>query len=289
MSNLSLEIYDTTLRDGNQAEGVSFSVSDKLKIVKMLDELGIDYIEGGWPGANPKDVEVFQQLKSIKLKHAIVTAFGCTRKANVSPEDDNVLRQLLDADTDVITIFGKSWDFHVEHALCTTLEENLKMISDSVSYLISQGKRVFYDAEHFYDGYKNNPEYTLKTLESAYQAGAERLILCDTNGGCIPSEIDEITRAVKERFPDAVLGIHAHNDSDLAVANTITAVRAGIIQIQGTMNGYGERCGNANLCSILPTLQIKMGYDVLADKLKNLVYVSRQISEIWALMNMPLM
>lgn len=280
MCNQRLEMYDTTLRDGNQAEGVSFSVSDKLKVIKLLDELGIEYIEGGWPGANPKDIELFQQVKDLKLKNATVTAFGCTRKADSKPEDDNVLSQLLAADTAVITIFGKSWDFHVEHALCTTFEENLNMIFDSVEYLKSKGKRVFYDAEHFYDGYKNNPEYALKTLESAYKAGAERIILCDTNGGCIPSEITEITEVVKKHLPDAILGIHAHNDGDLAVANSVTAVRAGVVQIQGTFNGYGERCGNANLCSIIPNLQLKMGYEILGDKLPELVYVSRQISEI---------
>lgn len=280
MTSQKLEIYDTTLRDGNQAEGVAFSVNDKLKIIKLLDNLGIDFIEGGWPGANPKDIELFNQAKTLKLKNAILTAFGCTRKANIKPEEDNVLRQLLEAETSIITIFGKSWDFHVEHALCTTLEENLNMISDSVSYLKSKSRRVFYDAEHFYDGYKDNPEYALKTLEAAHKAGAERIILCETNGGCISSEIYEITQKVKAHLPDAILGIHAHNDSDLAVANSITAVQAGVIQIQGTFNGYGERCGNANLCSIIPNLQLKMDYDILGDNLANLVYVSRQISEI---------
>jgi 2-isopropylmalate synthase len=280
MSTQKLEIYDTTLRDGNQAEGVSFSVHDKLKVVKLLDDLGVDYVEGGWPGANPKDVELFQQVKSLKLRKSTVTAFGCTRKANILPEEDQVLKQLLDADTSIITIFGKSWDFHVKHALCTTPEENLNMIKDSVAYLLSKGKRVFYDAEHFYDGYKDNPDYALQTLEAAHNSGAERIILCDTNGGCIPAEIMEITETVKKHLPDAVLGIHAHNDSDLAVANSITAVRTGVVQIQGTFNGYGERCGNANLCSIIPTLQIKMGYDILGSKLGSLAHVSRQISEI---------
>ncbi len=280
MTNQKLEIYDTTLRDGSQAVGVSFSVNDKAKIIKLLDEMGIDYIEGGWPGANPKDVELFKQFKDVKLKNSILTAFGCTRKADVRPEDDFVLSQLLEAGTKIITIFGKSWDFHVEHALCTTMDENLAMISDSVSYLKSQGRRVFYDAEHFYDGYKNNPEYALKTLEAAHKAGAERLILCETNGGCLSTEITEITEVVKKHFPDAVLGIHAHNDSDLAVANSLAAVAAGAIQVQGTFNGYGERCGNANLCSIIPNLQLKMGYDILGEGLKNLVYVSRQVYEI---------
>lgn len=280
MSNRKLEIYDTTLRDGNQSEGISFSVTDKLKVIKLLDDLGVDYVEGGWPGANPKDVDLFVQVKSLKLKNSVVTAFGCTRKADVSVENDAVLKQLLNADTSVITIFGKSWDFHVEHALCTTLQENVNMISESVAYLKSNDKRVFYDAEHFYDGYKNNSDYALKTIEAAYKAGAERIILCDTNGGCTPEEITEITTKVKAFLPDAMLGIHAHNDSDLAVANSLAAVSAGAVQIQGTINGYGERCGNANLCSVIPTLQIKMDYDILGDKLKNLVFVSRQISEI---------
>ena len=280
MSKTTLEIYDTTLRDGNQAVGVAFSVTDKIKVIELLDNIGVDYIEGGWPGANPKDIELFQLLKDKKLKKSVITAFGCTRKAGVKAEDDSVLKQLLDAETSVITIFGKSWDFHVEHALCTTLEENLNMIFDSISYLKSRKKRVFYDAEHFYDGYKNNPEYALKTLEFAYNAGAERLILCETNGGCLPSEIIEITEIVKKHLPEASFGIHAHNDGDLAVANSLAAVSVGILQVQGTFNGYGERCGNANLCSIIPNLQLKMGYDILGDRLKNLVYVSRQIHEI---------
>jgi 2-isopropylmalate synthase len=280
MTGPKLEIYDTTLRDGAQAEGVAFSANDKLKIIALLDELGIDYIEAGWPGANPKDIEVFNEVKKLNLKHSKITAFGCTRKANINPADDAVLEQLLQADTEIITIFGKSWDFHVEHALRTTLEENLNMIYDSVVYLKSKGRRVFFDAEHFYDGYKNNSEYALKAIEAAHKAGAERIILCDTNGGCLPCEIKKITETVKKHLPDAVLGIHVHNDGDLAVANSLTAVQAGIIQVQGTFNGYGERCGNANLCSIIPTLQIKMGLDTVNDSLKNLVYVSRQISEI---------
>lgn len=280
MSNQKLEIYDTTLRDGNQAVGVNFSANDKIKIVTLLDELGVDYVEAGWPGANPSDVEVFQALKGKKFKNTTVAAFGCTRKANVKPEDDVVLGQLLAAESEIITVFGKSWDFHVEHALCTTLEENLNMIADSVSYLKSKGRRVFYDAEHFFDGYKNNSEYALKTIEAAFNAGAERIILCETNGGCLPSEVSEIVNVVKTRLPDAVLGIHAHNDGDLAVANSLAAVNAGITQIQGTFNGYGERCGNANLCSIIPNLELKMGYSILDDNLKKLVSTSRQISEI---------
>ncbi len=275
-----IEIYDTTLRDGAQAEGISFSVNDKLKIIKLLDELGADYIEAGWPGANPKDIEVFQQAKSLELKNSKVAAFGCTRKANGKPEEDKILEQLLKADTEIITIFGKTWDFHVEHALCTTPEENLNMISDSIAYLKSCGKRVFFDAEHFYDGYKNNPEYALSAVEAAHKAGAERVILCDTNGGCLPAEIKEITETVIERLPKAVIGIHAHNDGDMAVANSIIAVQAGAKHIQGTINGYGERCGNANLCSVIPTLQLKMGFETIGDSLSGLVLTARQISEI---------
>lgn len=275
-----IEIYDTTLRDGAQAEGISFSASDKLKIIKLLDELGIDYIEAGWPGANPKDIEVFDALKTLNLKHSTITAFGCTRRAHSKASEDNILKQLLDANTEVITIFGKSWDFHVEHALCTTLEENLNMIADSISYLKSQGRRVFFDAEHFFDGHKNNPSYAIKAVQSAYEAGAERIILCDTNGGCINTEVYKITKQVQELLPEAILGIHAHNDSDMAVANSLASVQAGAIQVQGTINGYGERCGNANICSVMPNLQIKLKLDTIGNNIENLAYTSRQISEI---------
>jgi len=279
-TNTKLEIYDTTLRDGAQAEGISFSVNDKIKIIKLLDNLGISYIEAGWPGANPKDVELFKTLKSIKLDNATITAFGCTRKPNINPSEDGVLNQLLDADTEIITIFGKTWDFHVFHALNTTLEENLNMISDSIKYLKNNGRRVFFDAEHFFDGYKNNPEYAIQAVKAAYNAGAERIILCDTNGGCINTEIYKITNTVKQELPEAIIGIHAHNDSDMAVANSLAAVEAGAIQIQGTINGYGERCGNANLCSIIPNLQLKMQKDVLGENIEKLVHVSRQVDEI---------
>ena len=280
MPSRKIEMYDTTLRDGAQAEGISFSVNDKLKIISLLDKLCFDYIEAGWPGSNPKDVEVFEQAKSLNLKHAKITAFGCTRKANVKSENDGVLKQLLAAGTEIITIFGKTWDFHVEYALCTTLEENLNMIFDSVSYLKSQGRRVFFDAEHFFDGYKSNPEYALKALESAYNGGAERLILCDTNGGCIQDEIKEIIEVVFKAFPEAKIGIHTHNDGDLAVANSLIAVKSGAVQVQGTINGYGERCGNANLCSVIPTLQLKMGLNIIGEKLHELSATARQISEI---------
>ncbi|HSA06302.1 MAG TPA: citramalate synthase [Candidatus Gastranaerophilales bacterium] len=275
-----IEIYDTTLRDGAQAEGINFSVNDKLKIIKLLDDLGIDYIEAGWPGANPKDIEVFEAAKSMNLKHSKIVAFGCTRKANGKTEDDKILNELLQAGTEIITIFGKTWDFHVEHALCATLEENLNMIADSISYLKKCGKRPFFDAEHFYDGYKNNPEYALKAIKAAYNAGAERIILCDTNGGCLSSETKEITEIAIKHLPNAVIGIHAHNDGDMAVANSIIAIQAGAKHVQGTFNGYGERCGNANLCSIIAAIQLKLGINVLGEDLRKLVPVSRQISEI---------
>lgn len=275
-----IEIYDTTLRDGAQSEGINFSPSDKLKIIKLLDELGVDFIEAGWPGANPKDVEVFNEIQNFNLKNAKITAFGCTRKPNVKPEDDNVLKMLLEANTKIITIFGKTWDFHVKHALSTTPEENLNMISDSIKYLISQGKEVFFDAEHFFDGYKNNEKYALKAIKTASEAGATRVILCDTNGGCTNTEIYKITKKVIETLPNCKIGIHTHNDGDMAVANSIAAVDAGAIQVQGTINGYGERCGNANLCSIIPNLQIKKDYDVIGDKIKKLVYISNSIAEI---------
>ncbi len=275
-----IEIYDTTLRDGAQSEGINFSTSDKLKIVKLLDEVGIDYIEAGWPGANPKDVEVFADLKNLQLNHSKIAAFGCTRKPNVKSEDDKILEMLLSADTEIITIFGKTWDFHVEHALCTTLEENLLMISDSIKFLLSNGKRVFFDAEHFFDGYKHNPEYAMKCVKTAHEAGAERVILCDTNGGCLDEEIFEITKKVSDLIDGIKLGIHAHNDSDMAVSNSLSAVDAGAIQVQGTINGYGERCGNANLCSIIPNLQLKKGCDVIGNKIDMLTFLSNNVAEI---------
>lgn len=275
-----IEIYDTTLRDGTQAEGIAFSVSDKIKIAKLLDDFGVSYIEAGWPGANPKDIEVFAQLCSTEFKNAKVAAFGSTRKANVKASEDKVLNMLLDSGVELITIFGKCWDFQVTEALNTTLEENLNMIKDSVEYLTSKGKTVFFDAEHFFDGYKSNPEYALQSLKTAYETGAKRLVLCDTNGGCINTEIYKITRTVQEYLSEAKIGIHVHNDGDMAVANSLAAVEAGAIQVQGTINGYGERCGNANLCSIIPNLQLKMGKDVIGENIENLVHTSRKIAEI---------
>ncbi len=275
-----IEIYDTTLRDGAQSEGVNFSTSDKIKIIKKLDALGIDYIEAGWPGANPKDVEIFEQVKFLELQNSKITAFGCTKKPFIDAEKDKVMEMLLSAGTEIITIFGKTWDFHVEYALNTTLDENLKMIEQSILYLKSKGKRVFFDAEHYFDGYKNNEEYALKTIETAFKAGAERIILCDTNGGCLNTEIYKITKSTANRFPDAKLGIHAHNDGDMSVANSIAAVEAGAIQVQGTMNGYGERCGNTNLCSVIPNLQLKKGYELIGEKIKKIVPTAKYVGEV---------
>ncbi|HYE76124.1 MAG TPA: citramalate synthase [Blastocatellia bacterium] len=279
--NLWVEIYDTTLRDGAQGEGLAYSVEDKIKIARALDELGVAFIEGGWPGANPKDVEFFERVKTLELKTAKFAAFGSTRRANGVAADDAVIQGLLGAETPIVTIFGKSWDFHVEIALKTTLEENLLMIADSVSHLKSKGRRVFYDAEHFFDGFKANSEYALDTLNAAAKAGAETIILCDTNGGTLPEKVAEVVELVRNRFPKVKIGIHAHNDSELAVANSIIAVEAGATQVQGTINGIGERCGNANLCSIIPNLELKMNRRCLPEgKLALLTHTSRYINEV---------
>ncbi len=275
-----IEIYDTTLRDGAQSEGINFSVSDKLKIIKRLDELGIDYIEAGWPGANPVDNEIFNKVSELTLKHSQIAAFGSTRKPECNVENDNVIVNLSNSSAKIITIFGKSWDFQVKEALNTSLEENLAMIKDSIEFLISKGKKVFFDAEHFFDGYKNNRAYSLEVLKIANNAGAERIILCDTNGGCINNEIYKITKEAYEYLQSAKLGIHAHNDSDLATANSIAGVDGGCIQVHGTINGYGERCGNANLCSVIPNLQLKRDYDVIGENLSKLCDCAREISEI---------
>jgi len=277
---LALQLYDTTLRDGVQQEGISFSVVDKLKIAQKLDELGIHFIEGGWPGSNPKDVEFFEKARNLTLSHARLVAFGSTRRPRVKAENDANLLALADAGVKVVTIVGKSSELQVTQVLETTLEENLNMIADSVSYLKAKGLTVFFDAEHFFDGFKANSSYALHTLEVATQAGADCLVLCDTNGGTLPNEITIAIKAVKELI-DIPLGIHAHNDAELAVANTLAAVNAGVSQVQGTINGYGERCGNANLCSIIPDLKLKMGIDCLTDaQLAKLTEVSHYISEM---------
>jgi 2-isopropylmalate synthase len=279
----ALEIYDTTLRDGAQAEDVSFSVEDKVRVAQKLDELGVHFIEGGWPGANPKDIEFFRIIKTIPLKHAAVVAFGSTRKASNSVRKDATLQALLGAETKTITLFGKSWSLHVTDALGISLATNLELIADSVAYLRNKGRRVFYDAEHFFDGYKTNPDYALNTIRKAVEAGAERVILCDTNGGTMPWEIRSICEIVQRecRVP---LGIHAHNDCDMAVANSLVAIETGIVQVQGTINGIGERCGNANLCSIVPNLELKMKRPALTDRLSHLKEVAGFVTEIANLM-----
>ncbi len=275
-------IYDTTLRDGAQAEEVNFSVEDKIRIALKLDELKIDYIEGGWPGSNPKDSQFFKDIRDYHLKHAKVVAFGSTHHPRKNPETDEIFQSLVQAKTEAVTIFGKTWTIHVKEALNTTLEHNLQIIEDSVRYLKSRVSQVFYDAEHFFDGFKEDPEYALETLKRAYQAGADCLCLCDTNGGTLPHEIREIIQRVKAVLGENVpLGIHAHNDSECAVANSLEAVLLGASQVQGTINGIGERCGNANLCSIIPNLVLKMGYQISAGEvLFKLTEVSRFVFEI---------
>ncbi|MDI6654630.1 MAG: citramalate synthase [Candidatus Hydrothermarchaeota archaeon] len=274
-----VRIYDTTLRDGSQSEHISFSLEDKLRIAKKLDELGVHYIEGGWPGSNPKDVEFFRKVKALRLKSKIV-AFGSTRKAKNKVEKDQNIKALLKAGTSAVCVFGKSWDLHIRDALGISLEQNLELIEDSISYLKSKRKEVIYDAEHFFDAYKRNADYAMQTLKVAQAAGADVIVLCDTNGGAMPYEVQETFAEVRKRI-SAPLGIHAHNDADTAVANTIAAVKMGAEQVQGTINGYGERCGNANLCSIIPNLKLKLGIDCLDSRqLKKLTEVSRFVSEI---------
>ncbi|AEG16392.1 2-isopropylmalate synthase/homocitrate synthase family protein [Desulfofundulus kuznetsovii DSM 6115] len=275
-----VEIYDTTLRDGSQGEGVSFSAEDKVKIALKLDKMGFHYVEGGWPGSNPKDMAFFQRIKNHRLSHARIAAFGSTRKPGVPVQEDGNIQSILAAGVSVATIFGKSWDLHVTRALGTTLEENLAMIEESVGYLKSRGLTVIYDAEHFFDGFKANAQYALATLRAAVRGGADRLVLCDTNGGSLPEEIAAIVERVKEEIP-VVLGIHCHNDGELAVANTLAAVRAGVTHVQGTINGYGERCGNANLCSVIPNLTLKYGHETIPrSSLAQLTDLSRYVSEL---------
>jgi len=274
-------IYDTTLRDGTQAEEVNLQLKDKIAIAHKLDELGVDFIEGGWPGSNPKDMDFFEKARDLSLSCARFTAFGSTRRKGIKASDDPQIKALLDS-SDVITIFGKSWHLHVKEALRTTLEENLDMIHDSVSFLKASADIVFYDAEHFFDGYKDNPEYALKTLEAAHQSGADCLVLCDTNGGTLPGEIRDITRAVRDRLPEAGIGAHMHNDSECAVANSLVLLDEGGRHVQGTINGWGERCGNANLCSIIPSIVLKteLTAGVDRDGLTRLRDITRSISEI---------
>jgi len=252
-------IYDTTLRDGSQAEGVSFTVTAKLRVAEKLDQFGIDYIEGGWPGSNPRDMAFFEQVSDLNLTHAKVAAFGSTRRASSAVEEDAQIQLLLDANTPVVTIFGKSWLLHVTDVLRTTPEENLAMIEDSVRYLKEQGKEVVYDAEHFFDGYINNPEYALSTLAAAEKGGADFLVLCETNGGKLVPQVREITQTVVREFPNSKIGMHCHNDAGVGVAVSLTGIEVGAEMVQGTMNGYGERNGNANLTTIIPNLELKMG------------------------------
>ena len=275
-------IYDTTLRDGSQREGISFSVADKIHITRLLDELGVDYIEGGWPGSNPKDATYFEQVQEIELKHSKVAAFGSTRRKGIDPAADANIRALIEAKTPVVTVVGKTSMLHVTDVLQTTADENLRMIEDSLAYLKAQGKEVIYDAEHFFDGAKLDMEYGFDTLAAAAAGGADVIVLCDTNGGSMPWEVAEFVYKALELFPAAQFGIHTHNDSEVAVSNSLAAVRAGAAHVQGTINGYGERCGNANLCSIIPDLIIKMGMPCLAQdgNLAALTHLSRAVAEI---------
>jgi 2-isopropylmalate synthase len=275
-----IRIYDTTLRDGSQGEGVNFSLQDKLHITRRLDDMGIDYIEGGYPLSNPKDVEYFQAVRTLQLKHARVAAFGMTRRKNARAEDDGCLRALIAAETALITLVGKTWDLHVREILGTTLEENLRMIADSVAFCTAAGCEVFYDAEHFFDGARHNLDYALETLKTAQDAGASVIILCDTNGGTLPDMIAERVRAVRKALR-VEIGIHCHNDCDVAVANTLSAVSEGATQVQGTINGIGERCGNVDLISVIANLALKRGYDVLEPgSLDRLTELSRYVYEM---------
>ncbi|MEW6229429.1 MAG: citramalate synthase [Bacillota bacterium] len=260
-----MALYDTTLRDGAQMRGITFSIKSKLELVQRLDALGIDYIEGGWPASNPNDDEFFKEVRNLQLKNSVVTAFGSTRKAHTEVEKDPSVRAILDSGAPVACVFGKAWDFHVTNILGTTLEENLEMIRDTLSYLRSHGLAVIFDAEHFFDGYRANPRYALAAVHTAADAGAEVIVLCDTNGGALPKAVRRVVRTVR-RETDRPLGIHAHNDCGMAVANSIIAVEEGANHVQGTINGYGERCGNADLCSIIPVLKIKMGVDCVDEE-----------------------
>jgi 2-isopropylmalate synthase len=277
-----VEIYDTTLRDGTQREGISLTVEEKLRVAALLDELGVHYIEGGWPGALPKDTEFFARAeKELDLESSTLVAFGSTRRANTDAASDPQLQALLEANTEVICVVGKSWDYHVTEALQTTLEEGLAMVTDTVTFLRSEGKRVFLDAEHFFDGFNHNPDYALQVVAAATEAGAERVILCDTNGGGLPSSIAAAVEATRAAVPSATLGIHTHNDSGCAVANTLAAVEAGVIQVQGCINGYGERTGNADLCTVLPDLVLKLGIEAIPkERLTRLTTISHLIADL---------
>jgi len=275
-----IEIYDTTLRDGAQSEDISFSVEDRLRIARKLDELGVHYIEGGWPGSNPRDEEFFQKAKRLKLKNSRLAAFGSTHRASQKPGNDPSIKSLLSAKTSTVTIVGKTWDFHVKEALRISLLKNLDLIHDTIAYLKKRTSQVIFDAEHFFDGYKANPEYAFKTLETAVSGGADCLVLCDSNGGTMPEELGNIVKKVLRKFKTPI-GIHAHNDAECGVANSIIAVKLGVTHVQGTINGLGERCGNANLISIIPNLKYKLNYECIsAIQIKKLKEVSRFVTEI---------
>ncbi|MCX7857156.1 MAG: citramalate synthase [Deltaproteobacteria bacterium] len=277
-----IEFYDTTLRDGAQSEDISFTLNDKLKITELLDDFGIHFIEGGWPGSNPKDLYYFKEVKKLTLKNSKVVAFSSTIRKTSHPENDESLRLLLEADTEYVTIVGKSWDLHVKDALRTSLDQNLRLVEKTIKYLKKHDRKVFFDAEHFFDGFKRNPDYALKVILVANDAGADCLVLCDTNGGSMPYEVYEIVKNVKkDKRIKVKLGIHTHNDTEMAVANTIMAVKAGCVHVQGTINGYGERCGNANLCSLIPNIILKMGLEgIEKEKLKTLRRLSLTVDEI---------
>jgi len=275
-----IAVYDTTLRDGAQSEGISFSVHDKEQIARRLDDFGVDYIEGGWPGSNPKDMEFYELLRTRPLRRAKLAAFGATRRPHTRPDEDPLLPIIAAVGTPTATIFGKSWDMHVTHGLKTSLSENLSMIRDSIRYLKERVPEVIFDAEHFFDGYRNSPQYALSCLKAAEEGGADVIVLCDTNGGALPDEVEEATTAARGAV-GVPLGIHAHDDSGCAVANTLMAVKAGAVHVQGTFNGFGERCGNANLCAILPVLALKAGCDILAaESLGHLTALSQFIDDV---------
>lgn len=280
MTERIISIYDTTLRDGAQTVGISLSIQDKLNIARILDSLKIDYIEGGWPGSNPKDEQFFSEVRTLGLKHSKIAAFGSTRRKGYKCSDDQIVQALVDSKADVLTIVAKTWDFQVTKALGMELDENLLLINDTVAYLKDLGFRVFLDAEHLFDGYKSNPEYTLRCLDTACKAGVDMLVLCDTNGGTLPAEVSRITSDIKNRFSTEV-GAHFHNDTGVAVANSIAAVEAGASSVQGTINGYGERCGNCDLTTFIPNLVLKMGHLCSSkDVLQHISEVSRFVSEI---------
>ncbi|MBP6210630.1 MAG: citramalate synthase, partial [Anaerolineales bacterium] len=275
-----IQIYDTTLRDGTQSEGFNLSANDKVRVAQKLDDFGVSFIEGGWPGSNPKDVEFFERARDMKWKNALITAFGSTCRVKGGPEDDANIKALLDSKTPVCTIFGKTWNLHVTDVLLTTLDDNLRIIEQSVAYLKANGKRVIYDAEHFFDGYKADGSYALETLKAAIRGGAEMVVLCDTNGGSMPWDVERIIREMKSQITHP-FGIHPHNDSETALINALTAVREGAVQVQGTINGVGERCGNVNLCSVMANLEMKMGYQCLPKgNIQHLYDLSHFVAEV---------